>query len=117
MDFINGNQEIIVSILSIVIVWIIGLIWKKSADKAQIGAALTMILDIIQDIANGPDTRNLDNASKKDLAVAKVSAALPNRKKNLVTKVFGTIGGAVEFVYKNRKWLFNAAGKLVKAVF
>lgn len=117
MDLIIQNQELFVTLVSLVIAWLIALIWKKSADKGQIAAALTMILDIVQDIANGPDTRNLDNARKKDLAVAKVEAALPAKKKNLVKKVFGTVGGAVEFVYRNRKWLFSAAGKLVKAVF
>ena len=117
MDLIMQNQELFVTLLSLVIAWLIALIWKKSADKTQIAAALTMILDIVQDIANGPDTRNLDNATKKDLAVVKVNAALPAKKKTLVTKVFGTVGGAVEFVWKNRKWLFSAAGKLIKVVF
>ena len=54
------------------------------------------------------------------MAVAKVTTALSGKKKKkkgLVLKTFGTIGGAVEFVYRNRKWLFSAAGKLAKAVF
>ena len=117
MDFIIANQELIVTVGSLVIAWLIALIWKKSADKTQIAAALTMILDIVQDIANNPDTRNLENFQKKDLAIAKVEAALPPPKKNLVKKVFGSVGGAVEFVWKNRKWLFSAAGKLIKVVF
>ncbi len=117
MDFIIQNQELLITLFSLVIAWLIGLIWKKTVDKAQIAAALTMILDIVQDIANNPDTRNLEPYQKKDLAIAKVEAALPPPKKNLVKKVFGTIGGAVEFVYKNRKWLFSAAGKLIKVVF
>lgn len=118
MDFILNNQQIMVSMLSLVIVWIISLIWKKSADKAQIASALTQILDIIQDIANGAETRGLDNDVKKQMAVAKVTTALSGKKKKgLVLKTFGTIGGAVEFVYRNRKWLFSAAGKLAKAVF
>lgn len=117
MDLITQNQELVVTVLSILIVWIIGLIWKKSADKVQIAAALTMILDIVQDISNNPATKALGNAAKKELAVSKVQNALPRKKKNLILKAFGTVGGAVEFVYRNRKWLLSAAGKLVKAVF
>lgn len=117
MDFIINNQQIMVSIFSIVVVWLIGRVFKKQADKAQIAAALTMILDIIQDIANSADTRDLDNEQKKKIAVAMIEAKLPDKKKTLVAKTFGTLGGAVEFVYKNRKWLFSAAGKLVKVVF
>lgn len=116
MDIIIQNQELFVTLASLVIVWVIGIIWKKKADKAQIAAALTMILDIVQNIANGSETGNLDNAAKKDLAVAKVEAALPAKKQKLVKKVFGTVGGAIEFVWKNRKWLFSAAGKLMKGV-
>jgi hypothetical protein len=31
-------------------------------------------------------------------------------------KVFGTIGGAIEYVFHNRKWLFSI-GKAIKGVF
>ncbi len=119
MDFIFNNQQVMVSVFSLIIVWIISLIWKKDADKGQISSALFMILDIVQDLANGPD---LDDAVKKSMAVAKTEKVLgldkkSKKKKNLLLKTFGTVGGAVEFVYRNRKWLASAAGKIAKAVF
>lgn len=116
MEFIIQNQNLILPLLGALLAWIIGLLWKKQVDKAKVVQILTIILDIVQDIANEPETRNLENHQKKELAVSRVNSALDHKKKNLVAKVFGNIGAAIEFVYKNRKWLFNAAGKLIKAV-
>lgn len=117
LEFIIANQSLILPLLAGVIVWIIAAIWKRSVDKASIVTILATILDIVQDIANNPDTRNLENYQKKDLAVAKAEAALTGKKKNLVTKIFGSVGAAVEFVYKNRNWIFAAFGKIIKGVF
>lgn len=117
METILANRELVLTVASLVIVWLIRLIWKKSADRAQIFAALATILDIVQDIANSGTSKGMSNTAKKDLAIAQVNALLPPKQKSLVTKVFGGVSAAVEFVYKNRKWLFSAAGKLVKAVF
>lgn len=117
MNFIIDNQGLIIPLLAAVVVWIIGAIFKRQLDKQKISALLTLVLDIVQDIANGPETRALENHEKKELAVARVEAALPPKKKTFMQKVFGSVGGAVEFVWKNRKWLFLAAGKVYKAVF
>lgn len=117
MNFIIENQALILPLLGAVIVWILGVLLKKQVDKAKIVQILTIILDIVQDIANQPDTRALENYQKKELAVTRVEGALDHKKKTVLAKVFGSIGAAVEFVYKNRHWLFNAAGRLIKAVF
>lgn len=116
MEFIIANQALILPLVGALIVWILGLIFKKQIDKAKIVQILTIILDIVQDIANEPTTRALENHEKKALAVSRVDTALDIKKKTVLAKVFGTVGGAVEFVYKNRKWLFSAAGKLIKGV-
>ncbi|MDD3535166.1 MAG: hypothetical protein PHC50_03355 [Candidatus Cloacimonetes bacterium] len=113
INLLSQNQQFVITALSVVIVWIIGLIWKRQADRTQIAAALTMILDIVQDVANGPD---ITNAVKKQRAVATIEANLPKKKKNLLLKVFGTIGGAVEFVWKNRKHFGSIITK-IKGVF
>ncbi len=117
MNFIIANQALILPLLGAFIIWILGLIFKKSIDKTKVVQILTIILDIVQDIANDPTTRALENHEKKDLAVARVNSSLDIKKKTLLAKVFGTVGGAVEFVYKNRKWLFASATKIFKAVF
>ncbi len=117
MDFILQNQEIVVTVLSLVITWLITLIWKKSVNRAALIAVLNQILDLAQDIANGADTRELDDASKKQIAINKTEALVPVKKKKLLEKVFGSIGGAVEFVWKNRTMLVPAAVKLAKVVF
>jgi hypothetical protein len=117
LEFILANQAFILGALSTLVVWLIWRITGKNIDKGSILAILTTILDIVQDIANNPATKDLPNFDKKKLAVEQVSAALPEKKKNLVTKVFGSVGAAVEYVYKNRKWLFSAATLLMKKVF
>lgn len=98
MEFIIANQALILPLVGALIVWILGLIFKKQIDKAKIVQILTIILDIVQDIANEPTTRALENHEKKDLAVTRVDAALDLRKKARLGKVFGSIGAAVEFV-------------------
>ncbi len=104
------NQEFVVTAISFIVVWLIGLIWKRSADKSQIAAAITMILDIVQDIANSD--ANKPNAEKKQKAIALVEKALPKKKKSLILKTFGTIGGAIEFVWKSRKTIGKAFTKI-----
>lgn len=117
MDFIFQNQELIVTVISLMLTWLIAIVWKKNANRAALVAVLHQILDLAQDIANSPSTRDLDDASKKQYAVTRVEATLPARKVKLVQKVFGTVGGAVEFVWKNRKMLIPALTKLIKVVF
>jgi hypothetical protein len=78
-------------------------------------AALATILDVIQDIKTGPETANLTDNEKKQLAVERVTKALPEKHTSLLTKAFGTIGGAVEFVFHNRKWLFSL-GKVARSI-
>lgn len=117
MDTIFNNQELIVTVLSLVITWLIAMIWKKSVNRVMLVAALHQIMDLAQDIANGPDTRMLDDAQKKAMAIAKVAVVVPLKQKKLVEKVFGSVGGAVEFVWKNRKMLVPAVTKLIKVVF
>ena len=86
----------------------------KQVDKAVVQISQSSWTR--SDIANEPDTRALQNHEKKALAVSRVTAALDTKKKNVVAKVFGSIGAAIEFVWKNRHWLFNAAGRIIKAV-
>lgn len=117
MDFFLQNMELIFGLLSALIAWIIGIIWKKQIDKAKIRIILLAILDVVDDIAANPDTAGLDNAVKKSEALKRVEAILSDKKRNLLQKVFGTVGAAVEYVYKNRKWMLAAAGKIVKVVF
>ena len=116
MDFIIANQAFILGLLTTLIVWIIFRIKGKNLDKTKINAALAIILDIIQDIKINPATKNLDDFAKKQLAVERATKSLPDKQTSLVMKVFGTVGGAVEYVFHNRKWLFSI-GKAIKGVF
>ena len=88
----------------------------KSLDKTKINSALAIILDIIQDIKTNPATKNLDDYAKKQLAVERATKSLPAKQTSLVMKVFGTVGGAIEYVFHNRKWLFSIS-KAIKGVF
>jgi hypothetical protein len=116
MDFIIANQAFILGLLTTLVVWIIYRITGKTLDKTKINAALAIILDIIQDIKINPATRELDDYAKKQLAVERATKSLPAKQTNVILKVFGTIGGAVEYVFHNRKWLFSI-GKAIKGVF
>jgi hypothetical protein len=114
MDFIINNQQFLIGIVATLIVWVIAKVTGKTLDRTKLAAALATILDIIQDIKTNPNTKNLEDAAKKQLAVERVAKALPEKHTNIILKIFGTIGGAIEYVFHNRKWLFSA-GKLVKA--
>ncbi|MCB5235190.1 MAG: hypothetical protein LHW60_08140 [Candidatus Cloacimonetes bacterium] len=46
----------------------------------------------------------------------RAAKSLPAKQTSLILKVFGTIGGAIEYVFHNRKWLFSV-GKAIKGVF
>lgn len=105
MDFIAHNSSFIIGIVAAVVVWLLGKMGIKGLDKTQISAILTIILDIIQDIKTNPATKDLDDYSKKQLAVKRVELALPTKKKNLIQKVFGSIGAAIEYVFHNKKEL------------
>jgi hypothetical protein len=48
--------------------------------------------------------------------VERATKSLPAKQTNVILKVFGTIGGAIEYVFHNRKWLFSI-GKAIKGVF
>jgi hypothetical protein len=112
MDFIIANQAFILGLITTLIVWIIFKITGKTLDKTKINSALA----IIQDININPATKDLDDYAKKQLAVERATKSLPGNQTNLVMKIFGTIGGAVEYVFHNRKWLFSI-GKAIKGVF
>ena len=116
-EFILANQTFILGMLATLIVWVVWKITGHSVDKTKILAILGIILDIIQDIKINPKTAELSDFEKKALAIQRVEALLPLKKKNLAQKVFGSIGGAVEYVYQNRKWMLGAATSLAKAVF
>lgn len=116
MDFIFTNQEFILGLVSALVVWIISRTTGTLIDKTKVNSALAIILDIVQDIKINPATRELDDYAKKQLAVERATKALPAKQTNLVLKVFGTIGGAIEYVLHNRKWLFSI-GKAIKGVF
>ena len=107
MDFIFANQEFLLGLISAIIVWIVSRSTGKLIDKTKVNSALAIILDIVQDIKINPATRELDDYAKKQLAVERATKALPAKQTNLVLKVFGTIGGAIEYVFHNRKWLFS----------
>ncbi|HPI26108.1 MAG: hypothetical protein QM233_04125 [Candidatus Cloacimonadota bacterium] len=116
MDFIFANQEFLLGLISAIIVWIVSRSTGRLIDKTKVNSALAIILDIVQDIKINPATRELDDYAKKQLAVERATKALPAKQTNLVLKVFGTIGGAIEYVFHNRKWLFSI-GKAIKGVF
>ena len=116
MEFIIANQAFILGLLASLIVWIIFRATGRTLDKTKINSALAIILDIIQDIKVNPATKNLDDYAKKQLAVERATKSLPSTQVGLVMKIFGTIGGAVEYVFHNRKWLFSI-GKAIKGVF
>lgn len=116
MDFIIANQAFFLGLFASLIVWAIYRLTGKTIDKTSIASILTIILDIIQDIKTNPQTRNLDDYSKKQMAIQRLESTITPKKRALLLKVFGTLGGAVEYVYHNRKWLFNVAGKLLKKV-
>jgi hypothetical protein len=115
MDFILQNQEFIVGFVVTATAWIVARITGKSLDKTKLNAALATILDIVQDIKTGPETQALDDHAKKQLAVERTVKALPEKQASLLTRVFGTIGGAVEFVFHNKKWLFSL-GKVARSI-
>ena len=112
MDFIIANQAFILGLITTLIVWIIFKITGKTLDKTKINSALA----IIQDIKINPATKDLDDYAKKQLAVERATKSLPAKQTNVILKVFGTIGGAIEYVFHNRKWLFSI-GKAIKGVF
>ncbi len=116
MDFIIANQEFFLGLISALVVWIISRTTGKLIDKAKVNSALAIILDIIQDIKINPATKDLDDYAKKQLAVERATKSLPAKQTNVILKVFGTIGGAIEYVFHNRKWLFSI-GKAIKGVF
>lgn len=116
MDFIFANQEFLLGLISAIIVWIVSRSTGRLIDKTKVNSALAIILDIVQDIKINPATRELDDYAKKQLAVERATKSLPSNQTNLVMKIFGTIGGAVEYVFHNRKWLFSI-GKAIKGVF
>lgn len=116
MDFIFANQEFILGLVSALVVWIISRTTGSVIDKAKVNSALAIILDIIQDIKTNPATKDLDDYAKKLLAVERATKALPAKQTSLVMKIFGTIGGAIEYVFHNCKWLFSI-GKAIKGVF
>ena len=116
MDFIIANQAFILGLLTTLIVWIVSRSTGKLIDKTKVNSALAIILDIIQDIKINPATKDLDDYAKKQLAVERATKSLPAKQTNVILKVFGTIGGAIEYVFHNRKWLFSI-GKAIKGVF
>lgn len=116
-DFLLQNTGFFIGLFATLLVWIIWKITAVKIDKNKILNVLGLILDIIQDIKNGEDTGALSDAAKKSLAIELVEAAVAPKKKKWIQKVFGSIGGAVEFVYHNRKSLFIAATALLKKVF
>ena len=116
-EFLMSNQQFILGFLATIIVWLIARVFKgSSVDKTQIIALLSLVLEIIQDIKTNPETAELSNPEKKAIALQRMEA-LPKKKKTLAQKVFGGLGAAVEFVYKNRNSLAVAAAAIIKKVF
>lgn len=113
MGIILQNQELLVSIITLLIVAIIARFTGKTLDKTKVTSALGIIFEIVQDIAFHPQTRDLDSYSKKQLAVDRAVKTLPEKHSNILIKTFGTIGTAIEYVYHNRKWL-TGIGRVFK---
>ena len=114
-DVILQNQELAVNLMAALIVLLISLIFKRQVEKSKLVNVLFLILDICQDVANKNPEYSDDE--KKKSSVAKIEQYLAPTKKKLVTKIFGSIGGAAEFVWKNRKTLISATSVLLKKVF
>ncbi len=114
-EFLTSNMQFILGLIATLVVWLIAKWTGAAIDKSKIIALLSLILEIIQDIKTNPATAELSNPQKKALAVAKIEA-LPAKQKNLAQKIFGTLGGAVEFVYHNRNALATAAAAIIKKV-
>jgi len=115
-EFLLTNQQFVLGFLATIIVWLIAKFFRAHIDKSQIVALLSLILEIIQDIKTNPETAELSNPEKKAIALQRMDA-LPKKKKTLAQKVFGGLGAAVEFVYKNRNSLAVAAAAIIKKVF
>ncbi len=90
MDFIVQNQQFILGLGATLIAWLIARITGKTLDKTKLNAALATILDIVQDIKTGSTTATLSDSEKKQLAVERVTKALPEKQNSLLTKMFGT---------------------------
>jgi len=117
-DFLMTNHEFILGFLATIVVWLIGrLIKGATVDKTKVVALFSLILEIIQDIKTNPETADLPGTEKKALAIAKLEATLPKKKKNLAQTIFGGLGSAVEFVYKNRNSVATALAVIIKKVF
>jgi hypothetical protein len=115
MDFILQNHEFIIGLATTLILWIASTVFKKNLNSTTVTAVLGKILDIIQDIKTAPATATLDDYTKKQRALQRVAQELTPKETSLVHKVFGTIGGAIEFVFHNKKTLY-ALGRIARAI-
>lgn len=116
-DFLMANQAFLLAFIATIVVWFIAKWTGSAVDKTKIVALMSMILEIIQDIKTNPKTAGLTDSEKKAFAVDRIGKTLPKKKQALAKKIFGTLGGAVEFVYHNRNALVSAAAAIIKKVF
>lgn len=111
----SGPLDMVLGMLATGIVWLVGSVFKLKWDRRIVQAVLGKILDIIQDIKTNPNTSQLDDYSKKMKAVELVSTTLAPKEHRIVKKFFGSVGGAIEFVFHN-KTILGVLGKAAKAL-
>lgn len=116
-DFLLNNTQFFLGLITTLIVWAIYKISQVRVDKNKVLNVLGLILDIIQDIKTGDATSELPDSKKKLLAIDLIEKSVPPKKKKFIQRVFGSLGGAVEFVYHNRKSLFTAAAAVLKKIY
>lgn len=114
MELILQNSSFLLGFIASLIVWIVYKLWKVAISKDHIMAILTTILAIIQEVKTNPKTIDLSDYKKLDTASTIVENRLPAKDVGWLKKVFGSVKGAVEFVFHNKSTLVSAAKWLVK---
>ena len=97
------NPEVFGVIMTLILT-LIGFVFKKKLSKQRINALAIAIYDIIQDLR----FKEMPNEAKRRLALEQIDKNFNKKDKSLLSKVFGSAGGALEYVYKNREWLLTA---------
>lgn len=110
----NRPLDMVLGMLATGIAWLLSAVFKLKINRRLIQSALGVILDIIQNIKTNPETADLADHEKKLKAIEQVNAALTPKQTGLLKKVFGSIGGAIEYVFHNKTIL--ALGKAATAL-
>lgn len=108
----HNRLDLILGALASAIAWAAFKLFRVKLSKNLLTAGLGLLLDIIQNIKTGPNTAQLTDYEKKKEAVAQATAQLSQTHIKLLTKVFGSLGGAIEYVFHNKSVL-GGVGKVV----